>query len=438
MRRAIDLYKSYGIYSNTDKMLPSIIDGLIPVHRRLLFVLNKIAANNKQKTSTVIGELFKYHPHEIKTGPVAWAVRNEFAIGYGNWGSNIGIEEVTEAAPRYTNVKSDPWVTKYCFNLLDYVEWGKYETDFEEPKYIPTPFPFCLMAKKDISLMGFGIKTEIPTYSKLDLCKRLLFLLGKTQTDCTIKPYIPNCDILSPIKEMKKLLTTGEAKLTVKGHYTEHKDKRMIYIKGWPPRTGFNTIYKKIMDYKEYDLTESIGMLDESNIDNGTKIRIEVLKQRNTEDIYEHMKKAVDAALVANLRYCMYVVDDSQKFYITSVDDMLINCYNFYKDVYEEYCKSTINKLNNNIREIDVIKLIKPHLSTLNSKKDIDTSIKQLSKLTLISVNEIKEVIDKHKIKRLLTFNVDKTEYEVKKQEFENRLKNLESSVLEEYKNSLT
>ena len=139
MRQAIDKYKLYGKYTNTDKMLPSIVDGLLPVHRRVLVVLHSIAAKSKMKTATVIGELVgKYHPHETGIGPATWAVNNKFAIGYGQWGSDIGVEEIEPAAPRYTEMKADPFIEDNVMNLVKYVDWEVNEMDFDEPNHLPT------------------------------------------------------------------------------------------------------------------------------------------------------------------------------------------------------------------------------------------------------------------------------------------------------------
>lgn len=443
MRKAIDLYKNYGMYVNTGKMLPSIRDGLLPVHRRMLLVLHNIASTTKVKTVTANGEMLgKYHPHAESSGPAEWAVNNEFAIGYGLWGSNIGIEPIEPAAPRYTSIKSSVFVEKTIMPYIKYVPWNLNELDFEEPEYLPTPFPFCIIGKQEISSMGFGNKAEFPIYTKIDLCRRLLFLLNKTDKDVVIKPYMPNCDILSPKKDIKKLLTGGLVTLKVQGQFKEDEKNGCIYITGWAPRTTFKAIYNKIARYKKYDLFESgsVGMLDESNDKHGNRIRFEVLKQRNVSDTYEKMKEAISESLKDNVRYAMYVVnEENDQFKLSNVDEMLLTTYKYYTKAYNDYCTSSINKLNEQLTENANIEKLKPHISAITVKNvDLDKVIANLSKLSGVSIDDVKYIIEKYHIKKLLSYNTDKTVIQTKLKEFQDKQKHLEKSVLEEYKASLT
>lgn len=439
MRQAIDLYKNYGMYTNTKKMIPSIIDGLLPVHRRMLLVLHNIASTTKVKTVTANGELVgKYHPHAESVGPAVWAVRNEFAIGYGQWGSYIGIEAIKPAAARYTSIKANPIIEKMVMKYVKYVQWDLNELDFEEPKYLPTQFPLCLIGKEYLSSIGFGIKADIPIYEVKDLYKRLLFLLGKTDKEPIISPYIPNCEILSTKKDIKKLLTDGEVTLQIKGKYIEDKKNNRIYVLGWEPRTKFKTIYKSIARYKSYDLfdSESVGILDESNANNGSYIRFEVLKQRNVKETYDKMKEAIDNALTSNIRFAMYVVDETGKnFKLTNVDEMLLTCFEHYKNTYKKYCTDSVINIKNTVTEYDIINRLKPHISTVtaNTKQTIDDSIKKLSKLTGDSEDDIKHIIGKYNIRKLLSINFDKTDLINELKEFKTKLNNLEEYVLKEY-----
>lgn len=453
MRQAIDKYKLYGKYTNTDKMLPSIVDGLLPVHRRVLVVLHSIASKSKMKTATVIGELVgKYHPHETGIGPATWAVNNQFAIGYGQWGSDIGVEEIEPAASRYTEMKSDPFIEDNVMSLVKYVDWEINEMDFEEPNHLPTMFPFCLMGKKELSMIGFGVKTEFPIYKKIDLLKRLLFLLHKTDKNITIKPDIPNCEILTSIKDLKDLLISGECSVQVKGKYVPDEKNNQIYIYGWNPRTKFETIYNSIINNGSKDKNfghifdgEGIGYIDESTLKDGTKIRFEVLKQRNVKESYNVLLDAIDKALTSNIRYSMYVVDDCKKatstdeikFKLSSVDEMLLICYNHYKNTYQKYCEDTINRLTKRIEENINIEKIKPHISNVKLTDSIEINIKYLSKQTGLDESTITELIEKYNIKKLLTINTDRGELNDKLSVFKDKLNNLESNVLLEYKNSI-
>jgi len=144
MKIALELYKSYGRYVNTSKMVPSLQDGLIPVWRRLLLGAHTIA-KDFTKTVAVFGHVIRHwHPHsENLTSTAAQLVDNEFLEGKGNWGSKIGIEPMECAAPRYTSIKISNKIESLCFKYIDSVDWVTDELD-PEPIYLPTLLPLCI------------------------------------------------------------------------------------------------------------------------------------------------------------------------------------------------------------------------------------------------------------------------------------------------------
>lgn len=436
LKLAIDSYKNYGTYVNAEKMLPSIIDGLIPVQRRILLVLHQIASKSHVKTVTANGKLIgEYHPHGESIGPASWAVSNNFAIGGGLWGNKIGIEPTRPAAARYTTIKAHPFVESTAMKYIKHVNWDLNELEYSEPDYLPTLYPFCLMGQNEFLSIGFGLKSEIPVYKKSSLHKRLLYLLGK-EKNIIIKPNIPNCDIISNKSELKNLLLNGEAQLTVKGKYKEDIKNKCIYIYGWSPRIiDFKSIYNKIIKYDEMLNLDNIGFIDESD-EKGTKIKFEVLRQRNTSEIYNKMKEAIDNALISNIRYCIYVVDTNGKFKIASVDEMLLECHKHYKEVYKKYCNHTINKYNETIKEMNIIQKLKPIISEIDLKYDFDKIINKLAISIKENEDDVKSVINKYSISSLLKFKVDKKDIEDKMNEMIKITKTIDSYILKEYSNA--
>lgn len=435
---AIDCYKTYGNYVNKEKMLPSIIDGLLPVQRRLLLVLHNIASKSEVKTVTANGELLgKYHPHAPSIGPATWAIRNKFAIGGGQWGSTIGIEPTPPSADRYTSIKAHPFIENTAMRYVKHVNWILNELDFQEPEHLPTFFPFCLMGTEELSSIGFGVKADFPIYKTESLYKRLLYLLRKTDRNVIIKPHIPNCDILSSKDVLKDLLTKGEATLSVKGQYTEDKINKTISIHGWSPKSNFENVYKRIGKYNDLIASNSIAFIDESNEKNGTKIKFEVIKQRNTQEIYNEMKNAIDSALTANVRYSMYVVDENKSFRIASVDEMLLKCYDHYKTTYKKYCAYTKDRYEDQLKEVTIIEKLRPIISELRFKSTIETIISDISKQIKETEDDVKAVIEKYNIKKLLTVKVDKPEIENNINQIVKVINSVESYIIKEYENAV-
>lgn len=425
-----ELYKEYGVYVNSSKMLPSMIDGLLPVQRRILLTLHLVGKSQFVKTAKITGEnMARFHPHSEATGTVAWCIHNGFALGHGQWGTDIGVEEVTYAAPRYTSVKANPVVEELAFKYVNYVPWEADELD-PEPKTLPTMLPFCLMAKEGLSTIAFGFKCDIPCYSPKDLVKRLLFLKGKGKKEI-IKPYVKGCEVTSSNEDLESILTTGLGKIEVVGKYHVDKKNNKIYIQGWNPRSKFQNVFDRI---KKLAGEDNIVYIDESTQAVGTKVCLEVSKQRNVPELFQALEDAVKTVLTSNLTYSSYVYDtENEKIGLSSVDNMLLRCYEHFKKTLEVHHKDEIKSIQDKIKEIDVIKKIKPHISSCN-KKTLEEAVAFLVDKTKLETELIKSVLDKYKIAKLLSFEEDATSYQQEITALQEELKDIDATALNIYK----
>lgn len=429
------LYADYGKYVNTQKMVPSIIDGLLPVHKRLLLGAHKICRTKYRKTAEVVGGVMaNWHPHSLDEKAFEWAVTNGFMDGWGNWGTVYGATPEGCAAMRYTKLKANEFVEDIAFKYVDFVDWKEAELE-PEPVAIPTMIPFCLFSRFETIRMAFGFKTEIPTYNIEDLIKRLIWVLNGKKGRPTIPiPYIEGCIVDDNKKEFKKLLTKGQARFDVEGIYEEDPDNFSVIIKGWSPRTTFTTILKKINNYKEWELldNEDVGFRDASTGKDGTTCIFEVIKKRNRLEIYDKLVEAIKETLKSRVSYKIYVValDGTPKQ--VGVDDMLIAAYNFHKEAFNKYLNHNIEKLKEKIKEVNIIGDIKPHISSIKLD-DVDKVCKDLAKKTKHNFKDVKSIIEKYAIKRLITVDTDVKFLEDKLKAFQLDLKNIDSVIQNNY-----
>ena len=428
------LYSTYGTYVNTDKMIPLIADGLLPVQRRVLLSLHQIAKNQLTPTVEVTGHcVSRYHPHNLPDDTVAWAVTNNFASGSGNWGSQIGIDTEEPAASRYTKVRLTPLTEQLAFEYVDYVKWEEKEKE-KEPCFLPTMIPFCLMCKYQISNMGFGYKTVIPTFTYKDLMTRLYSLLDNKKI--TIKPTIIGCDILSDKTKLEELLTTGQASLDISGKYEISKLDNIVYVYGWGAQREFSAFINKIDRYKNLHLwtNKDINYLDCSTAKTGTKIAFSVNKQRNIDVIFKQLVEAIKEALKTQVHYHIYVVDIKGKVRTGSVDEMLLTCYNLYKKVFNKYCTTEIENCQKKIDKLTIIKSIRPFLSEALAKtKTLIEASEYLSKKTGIASDLIKEVATEYRISSLMSVPTDISEIETEMRGLEDDLKNIDKVIKNKY-----
>ena len=423
------LYKDYGDYSNY-RNFPLDLDGLKPVERRVLLAAYKIARNKLSKCRQVdTYTCGHYHPHGECYGTIVQMVRQGFLIGQGNFGTNIGVEPVGAAAPRYTECKLSPKTIELAFKYVHYVSWIKTEMEDTEPIYLPTMYPICLLGTDYTQGIGFGYKTYIPCYRMEDLYKRLLWLLGVRKTKPTIQP-ITDCQITSSTADLEQLLTTGKAKIDVEGVMEINALNNTVKLKSWPPGKRFQTILNKFAK----ELSENmIGFSDLSVTT--TEIVFQVMRERNRDKIFKEFVEKLKEVLKGSISFEITQVDINQTVVLKSIDDMLLNTFNMFTSVNEEMLKEEIAKAKDEIEWLNTIEMMIPTLSIcLKNGYDVATSLDIIEKETSVSRKVAEEIINKYKIRKLLTFDTDNTELKKKLKELESHSENLTDFVLGQYK----
>src|SRR5581483_11119309 len=168
-----DSYLRYSMSVIVDRALPDVRDGLKPVHRRILYTMNRDGLRSSakhRKSANVVGAVMgDYHPHgdaAIYDSMVRlaqpWAMRYMLVNGQGNFGSMDGDPP---AAMRYTEAK----MAKLAEELL--VDIDKETVDFrdnydgrlQEPSVLPAKLPNLLLNGQ----MGIavGMATNIPPHN---------------------------------------------------------------------------------------------------------------------------------------------------------------------------------------------------------------------------------------------------------------------------------
>ncbi len=422
-----EYYRNYGQYSNF-RNFPMITDGLKPVERRVLLAAYKVArdkfAKSRQVDAYTIGH---YHPHGETYGTIVKLVRQGLLIGQGNWGSNVGVQSVGAAAPRYTECKSSPTTLEMAFKYVKHVKWVDTELGDKEPIYLPTMYPICLLGNEYTQGIGFGYKTFIPCYSKKDLKKRLLWLLGETKTEPIIKPKT-DCIITAKNKILRELLTTGKAKIDVEGIIEEIPHKNKVILKSWPPGKRFESFLKRFTTELDSNM---IGFTDLSVTD--TQIVFQVIRQRSRDNIYQDFVQKLKGLLIGLISFDMKLVNEKHEVVTASVDTLLKNSYGNYKTAVQTMLKYEIDNIINTSTDYKTLLRIRPSL-----KKHMTGRTKITDKVNLIASEsnvklETVERLLKLSIKRLLTMELDIDELKNKLKGVQNNLENLDQYILEQY-----
>ena len=424
-------YKEFGLEANI-RALPGI-DGLKPVERRILISAYQIARNKFVKSARLTGYVMgHYHPHSEAYETVVQLVQRGFLEGQGNWGSIYGIEPLKAAAQRYTEVKMSPWTERLALELVKYVPWHAPEQLDDEPKYLPTMFPFCLFGTKLVTGIGFGYRTLIPKYKLKDLWQRLRYLLG-LRRKIIIKPDL-DCEVLSSNEECEGLLTTGSGRLTFRGLYDVDVDNYRVVIKSWEPNRRFESILNRALGQELS--TMAVGFRDESS-GNQTRVVLEVLRTRGKSRIFHDMLEKIEKALTFSVTFQIVVVDN-ERIRTVSVDEMLLQCFSRYSESKERMIRDLIQRVEDKISETELILKIRPLLRPYLAKS---TPIKQIVSEISSKLNEnstrVLELLTKYSVRKLLESHLDVGKLKEERENLNTKLQNLPEEISKDYESIL-
>jgi DNA gyrase subunit A len=166
-------YLDYAMSVIVGRALPDVRDGLKPVHRRVLYVMNELGlqpGRRHVKCAQIVGEVMgKYHPHgdasiydTLVRLAQDFSMRYPLVDGHGNFGN---IDGYGAAAMRYTEARLDRLATEMLRDLdsdtVDFVP--TYDGSRQEPTVLPARFPNLLV--NGSSGIAVGMATNIPPHN---------------------------------------------------------------------------------------------------------------------------------------------------------------------------------------------------------------------------------------------------------------------------------
>jgi len=168
-------YLDYAMSVIVGRALPSVEDGLKPVHRRVLYVMSEMGlrpSTNRRhvKCAQIVGEVMgKYHPHgdsaiydTLVRLAQEFSMRYPLVDGHGNFGN---IDGWPPAAMRYTEARMSRLAEEMLRDIdQDTVDFAPtYDGGRQEPLVLPSRFPNLLV--NGSSGIAVGMATNIPPHN---------------------------------------------------------------------------------------------------------------------------------------------------------------------------------------------------------------------------------------------------------------------------------
>ncbi len=312
----------------TDRAVPSAEDGLLSVHRKLIWTMEEpLKMNSKskfKKSASIVGTTLAtsyFHGDTACYGALCkiaqpYLMRYPLIDGDGNLGTQEG--NGYEAASRYTNAKpsiyADLMMNDFKKNVVPLKE--TYNGEYMEPVVLPSLLPNAIVNGRETIAIGLA-HNSLP-HNLTEVCNAIIARLEKNDS-LTIDelmlyikgPDFPLKNIVINSKDIKAAFAKGKSdvSLKVRGDY-EIKDNEIIF-NTIPYRTYRNKIKEQIS--QNIDVLEEYieDFSDESNC-GINKLVFKIKKGINPEQAV--LKLFALTSLQTTLSYNMnYIVNGTPK-----------------------------------------------------------------------------------------------------------------------------
>ena len=323
-----DNFLRYSMSVIVDRALPDVRDGMKPVHRRIVYVMNKMgigAGTKTVKSAQIVGEVMgKYHPHgdsSIYEAMVRlaqdWVMRYPLVQGQGNFGSMDGDPP---AAMRYTEAKmsraSEALLADIDKETVPFRD--TYDSTRQEPMVLPAKLPNLLL-NGQVGI-AVGMATSIPTHNLGELVDATIHLIDNPEStvDDLLKhvkgPDFPTGAIVYGGAPMRQAYATGRGSVTMRAVANIEETKRgrhQIIVTEIPYAVNKATLIEKIADLvKEKKITTISDLRDES-ARGDIRIVIELKKDAYPKKVLNQLYKLT--ALQSNFHYNMLALVEGDR-----------------------------------------------------------------------------------------------------------------------------
>lgn len=301
-------YIDYAMSVIVSRALPDVRDGMKPVHRRILYVMNELSLWPEKpfrKSASIVGDVMgNYHPHgdaAIYDALVRlsqdFSLRYPLVNGHGNFGS---IDNDPPAAMRYTEAKLYKISLEMLADLdketVDFVP--NYDERLKEPSVLPAKLPNLLI--NGSYGIAVGMACNIPTHNLTEVINGTVAQLENPDiTNEELMEYIkgpdfPTAGIIVGKEGIKNAYTTGRGKVCVRAKAEIEEDNRgryKIIVTEIPYQVNKAALVENIAKLVQIKTIEGISDLRDESDREGLRIVIELKRDANPNVVLNMLYK---------------------------------------------------------------------------------------------------------------------------------------------------
>lgn len=372
-------YLDYAMSVIVARALPDVRDGMKPVHRRILHVMNQSGLRHNakyRKSATVVGDVMgKYHPHgdsAIYQSMVRMAqdfsYRYPLVDGQGNFGNIDGYEA---AAMRYTEARMTRIAEEMLFDIeKETVDFVPNFDGFErEPVVLPAKLPNLLL-NGQVGI-AVGMATNIPPHNLGELLDAVSHIID--HPDSTVEdlvkivkgPDFPTGGIIYGQESIKQAYGTGRGGIVVRGVAEIIEDKKgnfQIVITQIPYAVNKATMVEKIAELvHDKRITGIADLRDESSKrGGGIRIVIDLKKDAYPKKILNQLYKMTP--LQNTFHVNMLALVDGLQPRVMSLETMLREFLKHRQNVVRRRTEFELRKAKERAHVLEGLKIALDHI----------------------------------------------------------------------------
>jgi len=371
-----DNFLRYSMSVIIDRALPDVRDGMKPVHRRIVYVMDKMGIGPTSKTvksAQIVGEVMgKYHPHgdsSIYDAMVRlaqdWVMRYPLVLGQGNFGSMDGDPP---AAMRYTEAKmtraAEATLADIDKETVDFRD--TYDGTRQEPVVLPAKLPNLLL-NGQVGI-AVGMATSIPTHNLGELVDATIHLIDNPEATVDdlltyVKgPDFPTGAIVYGGAPMRQAYATGSGSVIMRAVANIEETKKgrfQIVVTEMPYSVNKATLIEKIADLHHEKKIQISDIRDESARGN-IRVVIELKKDAYPKKVLNQLYKYT--ALQSAFHYNMLALVDGIQPRVLGLHDILSEFIKHRRQVVRRRTEFELRKAKERAHVLEGLKIALDHI----------------------------------------------------------------------------